>query len=270
MPESDAPHDAGDRERIELKREDGLVRVTLTSDDGRNALDDALAAELLSVVGGLAADGARCLVLSGSGDAFSVGADLRRFEGDASDAARIRSLATTMHDVTLRLHRAPVPVVTGVNGVAAGGGFSLALCGDVVVASEAARFEYAYPRIGLPGDGGATYFLPRLVGLRRARELVLRDDPVGPERAVELGLVSEAVPAAEFDARLTEVAERLASGPTEALGAVRRLMAESFERGLGDQLAAEAEAVSAAARTDDYRRGYRAFFEGGDPAFEGE
>lgn len=267
---TDTPLHTAGFETLRVTKDGGALHVALAGTNRLNGLTDDLATELRDVVGAAADDeSVRCLCLSGSGEAFSVGADLTRFEGDETDAARIRRLATTMHDATLRLHRAPVPVVTGVDGVAAGGGFSLALCGDVVLVSDEARFEYAYPRIGLPGDGGATYFLPRLVGLRRAREIALIDEPIGPERAVELGLASEVVPADEFDARLAAVAERLADGPTRALGDVRRLMAESFERGLGDQLAAEVEAVSAAARTDDYRRGYRAFFEKADPTFEG-
>lgn len=120
--------------------------------------------------------------------------------------------------------------MTAVNGVAAGAGFSLALVGDIVLVSEDARFEYAYPRVGLTGDGGSTFFLPRLVGLRKAKEILLLGEPIDPDRAVELGIATETVPANDLDAHLNEVALQVADGPTEAFGATKRLLTESFEQ----------------------------------------
>jgi len=254
---------------LQVTREDGVARVRLDSGP-YNGLDGGTIDELLHAVTELAEDDdARCLALTGSDGTFCTGADLSGFEGDASDAPRLRRLASGLHDVVLQLHQAPKPVVVGLNGVAAGGGFGLALTGDAVVMSEQARLEYAYRRIGLTGDGGSTFALPRLVGLRRAREIALLDEPVDPEAAVSMGLVTESVPAERFEQRFHEVASDLASGPTAALGATRRLLAESFERGPAEAMAAETDAIANAARTEDYARGHAAFFTEEEPEFTG-
>lgn len=254
---------------LHVAREDEVGRVRL--DTARfNSLDATTVEELLHAVTELSEDdGVRCLALTGTGGAFCTGADLSQFEGEAGDAPAFRRLASALHDVVLQLHQAPKPVVVGLNGVAAGGGFGLALTGDVVVMSEDARLEYAYRRIGLTGDGGSTFALPRLVGLRKAREIALLDEPVGPEEAVSMGLATESVPHEEFDERLHEVAGDLASGPTAALGATRRLLAESFEHGLADAMAAETDAIARATRTEDYARGHAAFSGDEEPEFTG-
>ena len=135
--------------------------------------------------------------------------------------------------------------------------------------SDAARLEFAYPRVGLTGDGGSTFFLSRLIGLRKARGIVLLDEPIAPAEAVDLDLATEVVAADELDERRREVADDLATGPTRAFGATRRLLPESFGRDLEGQLAAEAEAVVGATGTADYRRDYGAFFGDGTPEFEG-
>ena len=157
----------------------------------------------------------------------------------------------------------------GIDGVAAGAGFGLALLPDLLLVSEDARLEFAYPRIGLTGDGGSTFFLPRLVGLRAAKEIALLDEPIDAERAVELGLANEVVPAHEFDERLDELASDVASGPTTALGSTARLLTESFDRSIESQLAVETDTIGQATATEDYERGFAAFFGDEDPEFVG-
>jgi 2-(1,2-epoxy-1,2-dihydrophenyl)acetyl-CoA isomerase len=139
----------------------------------------------------------------------------------------------------------------------------------VVLAIETARFNYAYARVGLTGDGGSTFFLPRLVGLRQAKEILLLDDPIGAEEAVELGIATEAVPVADFEDRVRDVASTLAAGPKFAFGATKRLMTESYARDLPSQLAAETETIVDATRTEDFARGHGAFFENGSAEFIG-
>jgi 2-(1,2-epoxy-1,2-dihydrophenyl)acetyl-CoA isomerase len=257
-------------DHVDVERTDGVARVTMTRPDAHNSLNRAMAEELATATGRLAEDrDVRCLVLTGTGGAFNTGADLTTLSGTAEDARQLRALATRLHRTVKTLVRAPKPVVTGVNGVAAGGGLGLALAGDYVLVAADGRFEFVYPRLGLSGDGGSTYFLPRLVGLRRAQELVLRDEPVGPEQAVEDGLATAVAPDGGFDEELAAVAADLADGPTRAHATTKRLLRESLRRDVGAQLAAETDRIAALARTDDYRRGYEAFFEDAEPEFEG-
>ena len=257
-------------DNFRIERDGPITNIVVDSQSRLNALNPEMGAELLDVATTVPyEDDVRVLTITAAGNAFGAGADLSRLEGDDSDTPAFRKLAAQLHDAVSNIHRAPVPVVTGVNGVAAGAGFSLAIMGDLVLVSDEARFEFAYPRLGLTGDAGSTFFLPRLVGLRRAKEIVLEDEPISPERAVDLGLATEVVPAAELESRLRETAAELAEGPTWAQGQTKRLLVESLDRSLEGQLAAEAETIARATETEDYERGYRAFFEKSDPDFVG-
>lgn len=260
-----------DYETLAVAREGAVASITIDRPSAKNTLTQTMVDELLAVAVALGEDDeVRCITLTGAGDAFGAGADLSRLDGDASDAGALRRLASVLHDAIVQLYQADTPLVTGVNGIAAGAGFSLAILGDIVLVSDDARFEYAYHRVGLTGDGGSTFLLPRLVGVRRAKEIVFRDDPIGPERAVELGIASEVVPGDELEERLSAEADRIAAGPTAAYGRMRRLLTESFDRDLAGQLAAETDAIARSARTRDYERGYAAFFGGESPEFVGE
>jgi len=256
---------------LDVSHDDGLATVRFADPEARNALDTDTADELVRAATELGADpDVRCILLTHDSDFYCTGADLTRLDGDDGDAPYIRQLAGRLHDAVVQFQQADTPVVGGIDGVAAGAGFGLALVPDYLVLSENARLEFAYQRIGLTGDGGSTFFLPRLVGLRAAKELVLADEPVGPERAVDLGLANEVVPAGEFEDRLQEFAGRIADGPTHALGNTMRLLTESFGRDLESQLAAETDTIAEATRTEDFRRGLEAFFGDGDPEFVGE
>jgi 2-(1,2-epoxy-1,2-dihydrophenyl)acetyl-CoA isomerase len=258
---------------LTVERDGGVARIVLDNEEQRNALRVAEADELIEAATALGEDpDTRCIVLTHTGQFFGIGADLTQFDGDdtAADAAQMRRLAGRLHEAVIQFHQTGTPVVGGVNGIAAGAGFSLALAPDLLVLGEDARLEYAYPRVGLTGDGGSTFFLPRLVGLRKAKEIALVDEPIAPAEAVEMGLANETVPTGEFDDRLDELASDLASGATTALGSVTRLMTESFEHSLEEQLAAETDAIAAAARTEDFGRGLDAFFGDHDPEFTGE
>ncbi len=257
-------------DNLSIDHDDGVATVTLDSTAGRNALTLEMANELVSVATTLGEDpDTRCIVLTHAGDFFGSGADLTALSGDGSDAAHIRELAGRAHEAIVQFHRAKTPVVGGVNGIAAGIGFSLTLFPDLLVLGEDATLTFAYPGIGLTGDGGATFFLPRLVGLRTAKEIVLRDEPIGPEEARELGLATEVVPADEFDDRLADVAAELADGPTHAFGTTTRLLTDSYDRSLERQLAAETDEIAGATRTNDYERGLEAFFGDDEPDFVG-
>ncbi|WP_255170035.1 enoyl-CoA hydratase/isomerase family protein [Natrononativus amylolyticus] len=259
-----------DTDHLSLEIDDGVGRIVMDRPERHNAMDAAMARDLADALESLSADDdVRCLVLTGTGGAFNTGADLSTLEGDASDAERIGAIATPLHRAVRAIAGAPKPVVTGINGVVAGGGLGLALVGDVVVISEDARLEYAYPKIGLSGDGGATWFLPRLLGYREAQRFALLDEPIGPADAVDLGLATEAVPADEFADRLAELANRLASGPTLAYAEIKTLLRESTTADLEGHLATEKRRITGLAETADYAAGLEGFFEKERAGFEG-
>jgi len=262
-----------DYDNMSVERDGGVARLVLDNEDRRNALRLDTADELIDAAVRLGGDpGVRCIVLTHTGGFFGTGADLTQFDGHGpeGDASLMRQLAGRLHEAIIQFHQNGTPVVGGVDGVAGGAGFSLALVPDILLVSDETRLDYAYPRVGLTGDGGSTFFLPRLVGLRTAKEIALLDEPISGEEAVEMGLANEVVPAGEFDDRLEELAGELAAGPTQALGSVTRLMTASFDRRLESQLAAETDAIAGAARTDDFGRGLDAFFSGDKPEFTGE
>jgi 2-(1,2-epoxy-1,2-dihydrophenyl)acetyl-CoA isomerase len=258
-------------EHVDVERTDGVGWITVDRPQAKNALDEPAASDLRDAVVELVEDDAvRCVALTGSGGTFCTGADLSVLNGDESDAARLEAIASRLHTAVRHLATASKPTVSAVGGVAAGGGFGLALCCDLVLVGEGARLEFAYPRIGLSADGGSTYFLPRLVGRRKAREILLRDEPIDAEEAVEMGLATEVVADDDLDERLREETARLAGGPTRAYAATKSLLEASYHNDLADQLDDEQATIARLTGTDDWGRGYEAFF-GDEPAeFRGE
>ena len=255
---------------ISVDRDGNVGRIAFDRPDAHNSLNERMGEELCEAGHELVSDDEiRCLVLTGNGATFNTGADLTILDGSGVDEPLLRRLTNLLHEFVSQLVRAPKPVVSGINGVVAGGGIGPGICADVVLVAESARFEFAYPRIGLSADGGSTYLLPRLVGLRRAQELAFRDEPVGAAEAVELGLATEVVSDDEFSARLDEEAERLAAGPTKAHAATKRLLVESFDNSMDTQLANEAERIAELTNTADFERGHAAFGSDDEPTFEG-
>lgn len=258
-------------ETIECTREDGVGWIVIDRPDEHNAINERMGEELPEAAQRLISDDAvRCIALTANGPTFNTGADLTMLSGDGSDEPHIRSLANGLHEFVSQLVRAPKPVVAGINGVTAGGGLGPAICGDIVLAGESARFEFAYPRIGFCGDGGSTYLLPRLVGLRKTQEIAFRDEPIDATEAEEIGLVTEVVGDDELDDRLSEEAARLASGPTQGYAATKRLLASSAETPLDAQLADEAAEIARLTNTEDFARGYAGFGSDEPPEFVGE
>ncbi|HEX9259248.1 MAG TPA: enoyl-CoA hydratase-related protein, partial [Acidimicrobiales bacterium] len=174
-------------------------------------------------------------------------------------AAHLREVTTHLHAALAVLARVDPPVVVGVHGSAAGAGLGLACSGDVVIAAQSARFVVAYTRIGLNPDGGTSYYLPRLVGLRRAQELTLTNSPLDAEGALDAGIVGRVVPDEELDAAVAETASRLAAGPRQAQGEAKRLLRKSLDTPLALHLEAEAAALVRSAGHADAREGIEAF-----------
>ena len=183
--------------------------------------------------------------------------------------AHIKELTTYLHGVISRLCRSDKPVIMAVNGVAAGGGLSLALAGDLVIATESARFTMAYSKIAATPDGSSTYFLPRLVGLRRAMELFFTNRVLSAREAAEWGLVTRVVADAELLAAVDALADELAAGPTRAFGGAKRLFHQSTYESLETQMELEARSIAAMGHTEYFAAGVTAFAAKRAPTFQG-
>jgi 2-(1,2-epoxy-1,2-dihydrophenyl)acetyl-CoA isomerase len=181
----------------------------------------------------------------------------------------LKELTTYLHGAVSRLIRSAKPVIMAVNGVAAGGGFSLALSGDLVIAAESARFTMAYSKIAATPDGSSSYFLPRLIGLRRAMELYFTNRVLSARDAVEWGLITRAVPDAEFRPAVDALARELAQGPTQAYGGAKRLLHQSTWESLETQMELEAQSIAAMGHTADFASGVSAFAQKKTPTFQG-
>jgi 2-(1,2-epoxy-1,2-dihydrophenyl)acetyl-CoA isomerase len=246
---------------VTLARADGVATLTLDRPDVFNALDLALGRDLFHAVLEIDDDPAvRAIVVTGAGKAFCAGGDVKGFADNLDRiGALIKELTTYLHGAVSRLCRSEKPVVMAINGVAAGGGMSLALAGDLVLAAESARFTMAYSKIAAPPDGSSSYYLPRLVGLRRAMELYFTNRVLGAREAQEWGLITRVVPDAELAGAAQSLARELAHGPTKAFGAAKRLFHQSTWESLETQMELEAQAIAASGRTEDFRAGVTAF-----------
>jgi 2-(1,2-epoxy-1,2-dihydrophenyl)acetyl-CoA isomerase len=206
---------------------DRVAKIVLNRPEAANVIDKTLAQALMQAAIRCDEEAeirARAVLLTGSGRFFSAGGDLKAFAaGGEAISAGIKELTVYLHAAISRLARMDAPVVVAVNGTAAGGGMSLAVAGDLVVAAESAKFTMAYTAAGLSPDGSATYFLPRLIGLRRSQELMLTNRRLSASEALEWGLVSRVVPDADLLAEAEALARSLGQGPTRALGMVKTL-----------------------------------------------
>jgi 2-(1,2-epoxy-1,2-dihydrophenyl)acetyl-CoA isomerase len=262
---------------IDLQISNQVALLTINDPQVLNALS-------IQVVRGLAtaldtvedpARGVRCLLITGSGRAFSAGAnltgsDLADVTGDDGQLDLGKPLDEVFHPVFLRLRDLPFPLITAVNGVAAGAGMSLALMGDLILASRSATFLQAFRRIGLVPDCGSTFLLPRLVGWRRAMELSLLGEKLSAERALEWGLVSRVYEDGELMVEAMKLASELAAGPTVALALTRKAYWESPSNDYERQLRLERALQQTAGRTKDSLEGITAFREKRPARFQGE
>lgn len=253
---------------LSVSRDGGLVRLRLDRPEALNALDLDLAQALLAACRDLADDSSvRAVLLSGSGRAFAAGGDLAQMR--AAPVAAADSLITPMHQALNLLGRIDAPVLVALHGAVAGAGLSLAAAADLAIAAEGTKFNLAYINIATSCDLGASWSLPRLVGLRRALEIALLGESFDARKALEIGLVNRVVTSDTLEAEAEALAQRLARGPTLAYGHMRRLMRTSFERSFADQLDAERDAFLASAATADFGEGLAAFFERRPARFQG-
>jgi 2-(1,2-epoxy-1,2-dihydrophenyl)acetyl-CoA isomerase len=259
-------------ETIDYSVSDNVARIILNRPDAANSLNGQMGHDLM--MASIDCDenpDVRAVVLSGAGKMFCAGGDLKSFHatGDNLPAA-MKELTIYLHGAVSRFARMDAPLIIAVNGTAAGAGMSLAACGDLVYAAQSAKFTMAYTAAGLSPDGSSTYFLPRLIGMRRTQELILTNRVLSADDAYEWGLVNAVY---SDDALMDEangVAQALASGATKSYGVAKRLLTESFTNPLETQMELEARGIAASARTRDGKHGIDAFLNKRKPDFTGE
>jgi len=252
----------------------GIARLTLNKPDRLNALSWGTWAEIESAIAAADSDDeVRAVVITGEGRGFSAGTDLtgqgtedqwpaRPYAGRTA-RTRSRYLGTS------NVYHCKKPTIAAVNGVAVGAGFSLAMACDIRVASEAARFSAIFVKRAIVADTGCTWFLPRLVGMERALEMMYTGRMVGAEEALRIGLVSEAVPHDRLAERVTELATSIARGPSLAVELNKRLAQEGLTRGLDDQIELEQFLQGYTHNSEDAVEGRNSFLEKREPVFKG-
>ncbi|WP_308909982.1 enoyl-CoA hydratase-related protein [Pseudokordiimonas caeni] len=256
-------------EAITLTIEDGLAVLTLNQPDRLNALSKAIKSEVTHALRTLGRPGgrARALLITGSGRGFCSGANLA--EGMGGDADSGANLMDTYHPMLLELAALPIPVISAVNGVAAGAGMSLALSADIVLASRSAYFLLAFVNIGLVPDAGVTFLLPRLIGKARATAQMMLGEKISAETAKDWGMIYDVVEDDDLMPTALALGKRLANGPTKALSGIRQLMAASLNGTYVEQLQREAETQRQCSRTADFIEGVSAFMQKRPTKFEG-
>lgn len=257
---------------IQYQRQGAIATLAFNRPEKLNALD----IDAIEGFGKLAAEAARdtearALIVRGNGGHFCAGGDVQVFaeqlERFKHDVPRVAGI---LHEGIMALREAPFPVIASVEGACAGAGFSIMLACDLAIASENAKFSVAYTAIGTSSDGGASWSLPRIVGMRKALELMLLSERITAQRAYELNLVNFIVPPAELESATHLLASRLAAGPTQAYKSIKQLANGSFSNTLADQLAAEVDGFARCAATADFAEGTTAFVAKRTPHFTGK
>lgn len=251
---------------------DGVATILFNRPAVMNALDARMIVQLREAAERAEEDArARAVVIRGAGPAFLAGGDVAQFHANlARMPDLVRESAPELHRAILALRRAPKPVLAAVHGAVAGAGLSVMAAADLAIAAEGTKFTTAYGRLGTSPDGGATHFLPRLVGARKALELLLLSDTIDSAEAQRLGLVNRVVAADRLAAESEALARRLAQGPTLAFARIKQLVNETHDQALAAQLNAEVEAFARCAGTSDFAEGVTAFVEKRKPEFKGE
>ena len=249
---------------------DGIATITLDRKDSpANALNGRMAEELFDIGVHCGKPDVRAVIVTATGKMFCGGGDLAEMDAAPDKPAHLTRMATLLHAGLIRLARIDAPVIMAVNGTAGGGGFSMVLSGDYVIASEGAKFVSAYTSSGLTPDGSSTYYLAKLVGLLRAKELMLTNRVLTADEAQSWGLVNKVVPPETVMDEGCAMAQQIASGPTMAYGGVKRLLDTAFSQGLETQLDRETRSIADMMRTVDGPAGIAAFLAKETPQFEG-
>lgn len=260
-------------ETIQLEMRGAVCLLTLNRPDRLNALNVQVANDFKAAVNEALEHGARAIVVTGAGRAFSAGGDLREMQEIANKEGRIEAFFDEplrgLNEAILLIRQTPMPFIAAVNGVASGGGCNLALACDLVVAAESARFNQAFIKIGLTPDLGGTFMLPRLVGWKRATELLFTGDLISAKAATEMGMINSVTSDGELMSTAMAMAEKLAQAPTAAIAQIKMLLEASAANDLGSQLDLERKTQIESGKTKDFVEGVTAFLEKRPPRFVG-
>src|ERR1043165_5075461 len=262
-----------DHETVQLEQRGDVAIITLNRPTYLNALTIDVARDFKAAVHEAIESRARALILTGAGRAFSAGGDLREMQNIASSDGRLEAFfdepLRMLNEAIMLIRQTPMPFIAAVNGVASGGGCNLALACDLVIAAEGAKFNQAFIKIGLSPDCGGTFILPRLVGWKRAAELMFTGELVTAQRAAEMGMINSVAADGELMSQVMAMAEKLAHAPTAALGRIKQLMDASATNDCPGQLDLERRMQIESGKTKDFVEGVSAFLEKRPPRFVG-
>jgi 2-(1,2-epoxy-1,2-dihydrophenyl)acetyl-CoA isomerase len=257
-------------ESLLYEKNDGVVVITLNRPSAANGLNSLMVKELAMAAYQCDKDpSVKAVILTGSGRFFSVGGDLKEIVTYGNHTGlKIKQLADDLHRAISTFSRMNTPVIIAVNGIAAGAGFSLAITGDIVIASESAKFTMAYSANGLSPDGGASYYLPRLIGLRKAQELIFTNRTLDATEAKDWGLITKIVPEESILQEAQILANLFLKGSSSASAYIKKLLLPTFNNSLETQLELEARYISECADSSNGREGIKAFTEKRQPNFD--
>jgi len=244
---------------LTLEQSGPITRITLNRPDAANGMNGTMTRELADAARRCDTAATKVVLLTGSGRFFCAGGDLKEFADAADRGAHVKGVADDLHRAISTFARMNAVLITAVNGTAAGAGFSLAVAGDLVLAAESASFTMAYTRVGLSPDGSASYYLPRLIGVTRTKELMLTNRALSAQEASQWGLVTEVVPDAELADRAAALAEKMAATSAGSNGAVKSLLSSTFKNGIEEQMELEARFIAERANSADGKEGVDAF-----------
>lgn len=260
-------------ETLQFEMRGDVAVITLNRPESLNALTLAVAGEFKSAVVEALSQGARAVVLTGAGRAFCAGGDLREMQKIASQNGRVEAFfdepLRELNDCIMLIRSTPLPFIAAVNGAASGGGCNLALACDLVIAAEGAKFNQAFIKIGLVPDCGGTFILPRLVGWRRATQLMMTGEVTTAQQALAMGMINAVVSDDQLIAQAMALAEGLAQAPTASIGRIKELLEASAKNDYVGQLELEREAQLKSGLTKDFKEGVTAFIEKRPPKFVG-
>ena len=252
-------------ETVKYERDGDVSLITFNRPDALNALSLQLTRDIDEAIRRSVDDGARAIVLTGSGRAFCSGGDLREMKSMWEKEGRIEAFLedplAALHRVIRSIRETPIPFIAAVNGICAGAGTNIALACDLIVAADNASFNEAFVKIGLTPDCGGSFFLPRAIGEKLAAELFMTGESVSAERAAQFGMINRVVPTDDLLVDTLMLAKRLAEAPTAGIGRIKKLLNASYANTLEEQLAIEHKLQIESGKSDDFREGVSAFFE---------